>query len=177
MAALDDDDIDDTRAQRFADNEVNRAIDALFIVAQHDGCKWADECRCVKDLCRATRAETGLWSAMSRAHYWPWKRTLLMYEASHGRLDRVLWLLSRGAPRDARDEYGRTALFWASSNGHADVVRAISSDADVDIADNYGYSPFIVASLHGHTETVRALIAAKAGIDIVDIAQRVLWQA
>ncbi len=67
MAALDDFD-DDARADRFADNEDNKAIDALFIVAQHDGFKWAQECRFVKDLCRATRSENGLWSAMTREH-------------------------------------------------------------------------------------------------------------
>ena len=96
MAAIDGDD-DDARDRRFADNEGNRAIDALFIVAQHDGCKWADECRFVNDLCRATRVETGLWSAMSRVHYGPKKRTLLMYEARHGRLERAKWLIARGA--------------------------------------------------------------------------------
>jgi hypothetical protein len=57
----------------------------------------------VKDLCRATRAETGLWSAMARVGYGRMKRTLLTFEAQRGRLDRVQWLLARGAPRDARD--------------------------------------------------------------------------
>ena len=52
------DDCDDELARNFADNETNKSIDAFFIAAQHDGCKWADECRRVKDLCRATRAET-----------------------------------------------------------------------------------------------------------------------
>ena len=75
------------------------------------------------DLCRATRAETGLWSALSRVHYGRRKRTLLMYEALHGRLERVRWLLARGAPRNARDHNGRTALYWASVLGHTDIVR------------------------------------------------------
>ena len=67
--ADDDDSDDDELARLFTDNESNKAIDALFIVAQHDGCKWAHECRLVKDLCRATRAEMGLWSAMARVSY------------------------------------------------------------------------------------------------------------
>ena len=100
MAAADDDSDDDELALLFADNESNKAIDALFIVAQHDGCKWAEESRYLKDLCRATRAETGLWSAMARVHYGQKKRTLLMFESQRGRLDRVQWLLARGAPRD-----------------------------------------------------------------------------
>ena len=122
MAAADDESDDAGLAQLFADNETNKAIDALFIVAQHDGCKWADECRHVKDLCRATRAETGLWSAMARVGYGRMKRTLLMFEAQRGRLDRVQWLLARGAPRDARDSSGWTALLWASENGRSDIA-------------------------------------------------------
>ncbi len=100
MAAADDDSDVDELALLLADNESNIAIDALFIVAQHDNCKWADECRHVKDLCRATRAETGLWSAMAHVGYGRWMKTLLMFEAQRGRLDRVQWLLARGAPRD-----------------------------------------------------------------------------
>ncbi len=133
MAADDDSDVDEL-AVLFADNESNRAIDALFIVAQHDGCKWADECRYVKDLCRATRVETGLWSAMARVGYGRKKRTLLMFEARRGRLDRVQWLLARGAPRDAHDYLGLTALVWASANGHTDIVRALlAAGAGVNI--------------------------------------------
>ena len=86
---------EDELARLFAENEGNKAIDALFIVAQHDGCKWAHECRFVKDLCCATRVETGLWSAMARVGYGRKKRTLLMFEAQRGCLDRVQWLLAR----------------------------------------------------------------------------------
>ena len=175
MAATDDDDDDDDKlAQRFADNESNKAIDALFIVAQHDGCKWAHECRFVKDLCRATRVETGLWSAMARVHYGltnygQEKRTLLMYEAQRGRLDRVQWLLARGAPRDARDNWGRTALIWASDNGHTDIVRAlVAGRADVNIATINGWTPLHYASAPGHTDIVRALIAGGAGVNIAN---------
>ena len=149
---------DDVLAQHFADNESNKAIDALFIVAQHDGCKWAHECRYVKDLCRATRAETGLWSAMARVGYGLKKRTLLMFEARRGRLDRVQWLLARGAPRDARNFSGKTALLWASENGRTDIVRAlIAAGAGVNIADVSGETPLHYASENGHTEIVRAL--------------------
>ena len=170
MAATDDDDYDDNaRDQRFTDNEGNKAIDALFIVPQHDGCKWADECRFVKDLCRATRAETGLWSAMARVGYGRSKRTLLMYEAYRGRLDPVQWLLARGAPRDTHDIQGRTALFWASWNCHTDIIRAlITAGAGVNIAERRGWTPLHYASANGHTDVVRSLIAGGAGVNIAD---------
>jgi hypothetical protein len=161
--------VDDRLARLFADNEGNKAIDALFIVAQHDGGKWADECCLVKDLCCATRVETGLWSSMARVGYGRQKRTLLMWEAYSGRLDRVQWLLARGAPRDARDTWGRTALFCAIVNGHTDIVRAlIAAGAGVNIAGDGGWTPLHHASFCGHTDTVRALIAAGAGVNIAD---------
>jgi ankyrin repeat protein len=181
MAESDD---DDELARNFADNETNKSIDALFIVAQHDGCKWADECGRVKDLCRATRAETGLWSALSRVHYGPWKRTLLMYEADHGRLERVQWLLARGAPVDAGDHFGTTALNKAISIGHSDIVRAlIEAGADVDILDDEGESletrasPLYEACFSGHVHIVRALIEAGADVDIGQGCESPLWCA
>jgi len=147
----------------------NKAIAALLIVAQHDGCKWAHECRYVKDLCKATRAETGLWSAMARVHYGRLKRTLLMYEAQRGRLDRVQWLLALGAPRDARDDVGLTAMIWASQNCHTDTVRAlIAAGARVNIADELGKTSLLVACARGHTDIVRALISANARFNIAD---------
>jgi hypothetical protein len=148
-------------------NVNNIAIDALFILAQHDGSKWAEEFRRIKDLCQATRAETGLWSAMTRVHYGPNKRTLLMYEAQHKRLERVQWLLARAAPRDAHDARGWTALYLASFHGYTDIVRAlITAGAGVDIADNDGETPLYAASFNGHSVIVSALIAAGAGVNI-----------
>ena len=164
MAAADDDaSVDDELALLFAANETNKAIDALFIVAQQDGCRWAHECRFVKDLCRATRTETGLWSAMARVGYGRMKRTLLMFEAQRGRLDRVQWLLARGAPRDARNYLGATALFWASENGHTETVRAlIAAGAGVNIVDSRGWTPLRLAITLGNTAIVHALRDAGA---------------
>ena len=155
---------------RKADHEVNaknQSIDSLFILAQHDGSKWAEDFRRVKDLCRATRAETGLWSAMTRVHFGPKRRTLLMYESQSGCQDRVQWLLARAAPRDARDADGRTAVFFACREGRtASLLSLIASGAGVNIAKNDGWTPLWVASLNGHIDIVRALIAAQAGVDI-----------
>ena len=184
MSAIDD---DDERAQRFAKNEDNKSIDALFIVAQHDRCKWADECRFVKDLCRATRAETGLWSAMARVGYGRKKRTLLMYEAYRGRLDRVQWLLARGAPRDARDVHGLTALHYSSyaDAGPVDIVRApadssyagpvdivrtlLEAGADVNSVTDTGNTPLFTGIQKGRTDICSALIEAGAAVNVANI--------
>jgi hypothetical protein len=167
LAAVRDLAMIDSRRANYEANVKNKSIDALFILAQHDDSKWAEDFRRVKDLCRATRAETGLWSAMTRVHFGPKQRTLLMYEAQRGCLDRVQWLLARAAPRDARDADGRTAALFACQKGHtASLLRLIASGAGVDIAMNDGVTPIAVASQNGHIDIVRALIAAQAGVDI-----------
>ena len=167
LAAVRDPAMIEIRKANHEVNVKNKSIDALFILAQHDGSKWAEDFRRVKDLCRATRAEPGLWSAMTRVHFGPKKRTLLMYETQRGCLDRVQWLLARAAQRDARDTDGLTAAYFASREGRtASLLSLIASGAGVDIAKNDGVTPLWVASHEGHIDTVRALFAAQAGVDI-----------
>ena len=42
-----------------------------------------------------------------------------------GDTERVRQLLDEGAPVDEKSEFGRTALMWASSYGHTEVVRLL----------------------------------------------------
>jgi ankyrin repeat protein len=47
-----------------------------------------------------------------------------------------------GRGLDERDTHGRTALFWACFDGHADVVRALLlAGADHTIPENNGWTP------------------------------------
>ena len=47
-----------------------------------------------------------------------------------------------GCRLDARDQYGRTALYFAAKHGHPDVVRLlVSAGADLNIADTKGWTP------------------------------------
>ena len=59
---------------------------------------------------------------------------------------------------------GATPLYWASLNGHVDVVNVLllAAEADVDKATDMGATPLILASENGHLEVVKALLAAKA---------------
>jgi ankyrin repeat protein len=91
---------------------------------------------------------------------------MLMYEARCGHLDRVLWLLKRGVPLDARDAEGLTAMSWAIVQGRTDRCCAVVMAAvrDIDTANNKGWTRLIAADYCYNI--VRALIAAGAGVNI-----------
>ena len=149
-------------------------LDALFLVAQFPGgqvaeaekCCYAYDVRMCAELCRATWAEEAFWSGLVRVHAGPGECTRLMHAAAHGDAARAAWLLARGAPRDAKDVGGRTALYWASMTGHVDAVRALlAAGANVDAADNDGCTPLWMAAVGGYTDAVRALLAAGANVE------------
>ena len=48
-----------------------------------------------------------------------------MFGEGGGRKDMVELLLSHGAKADARDNGGRTAIFWALKGGHKDVAELL----------------------------------------------------
>ena len=57
-----------------------------------------------------------------------------MKAAKHGHLEIVSYLMENGADINRRDNRGMNALYWASSNGHREIVEAlISHKSDVDV--------------------------------------------
>jgi len=76
----------------------------------------------------------------------------------------VARLWRAGAPVDARDRYGQTALMLAAHHGHAEVVALlIDAGADLDVTAKYGLSALMLAIVAGHDECARRL--ARAGAD------------
>ncbi len=149
-------------------------LDALFLVAQFPGgqiaeadkCCYAYDVRLCAGLCRATGAEEAFWSGLVRVRAGLKKRTRLMYAAAHGDAARVSWLLARGAPREAKDTTGWTALHYASWKGHADTVRALlAAGVNVDAASNNGITPLWETASYGHTGVMRELLTAGADIE------------
>ncbi|MGV2437806.1 MAG UNVERIFIED_CONTAM: ankyrin repeat domain-containing protein [Anaerolineae bacterium] len=55
---------------------------------------------------------------------------------------------------------GRTALLWASENGHEEVVKALlaHNKVDVNLQDSVGRTALCWASVNGHVEVVKALL-------------------
>ena len=66
----------------------------------------------------------------------------------------------RGGPGDS------TALFRASSRGHANIVHNLLTNTtardDINSPNLKGLTPLMVASQHGHTETIRILLSSGA---------------
>ncbi|KAK4120214.1 ankyrin [Parathielavia appendiculata] len=84
--------------------------------------------------------------------------------AGHERMVRLL--LSWHANPRLRGPGDATALFWASSRGHAGIVHLLltttSARADINFPTSKGLTPLMAASQYGRTEAVRILLSCGA---------------
>lgn len=79
--------------------------------------------------------------------------------AREGRADIVLALLDAGAPLNARDERGYTALTLAAYNGKTDLVRTlIKRGADACAGDARGNTALMGAAFKGDDAVARLLL-------------------
>lgn len=96
--------------------------------------------------------------------------------AREGDLERVEELLAAGAPVDAPNRYGATALFFAADRGHLEVVRALAAaGASLAIEDRfYRMTPLSRALGSGHRAVVLFLLGrgAPGGPVLVRAARR-----
>ncbi|XP_064395548.1 uncharacterized protein LOC135342673 isoform X3 [Halichondria panicea] len=77
-----------------------------------------------------------------------------------GILQYVRWLIS--VPQN-----GATALYWASRNGHDEIVRVLlAAKATVNTQTKSGQTPLWVASFYGHQKCMELLIDAGANVDV-----------
>jgi|SRR3990167_1207819 len=94
----------------------------------------------------------------------------LIYASIIGDSDRVRELLATQSGRaelDTVDHYGNTPLYWASSNGHLEVVKyLLRAGADPNITNNTGRTPLSWASYQGYLKIVKELLHAGADPDI-----------
>jgi ankyrin repeat protein len=95
--------------------------------------------------------------------------TPLMHAAYAGNTDVVELLLAHGAPVDARDDVGSTALILAARKGRLPVVRRLLvHGADVNATDCGGSTALIGAAWTGKAAVVRALLANGADVKARD---------
>ena len=84
------------------------------------------------------------------------------------RLSAVQMLLDKGANPNAYGQMGKTALIYASKNGHLEIVRALlDKDANPNFKDKNDETPLIHASKNGHLEIVRALLDKGADVQVI----------
>ena len=89
--------------------------------------------------------------------------------ARAGNLEAVKSLLTRGANVNARESRGgQTALMWAVTSKHPEVVQAlIERGADVNASSKGGFTPLMFSAQQGDLETARTLLAAGAKVNAV----------
>lgn len=74
--------------------------------------------------------------------------------------------LVAGINPDAKDNNGRTALMWASVNGHAAAANILlNRGADANAVDNAGMTPLMGAASAGRTEIVSLLLEKGANMN------------
>lgn len=74
-------------------------------------------------------------------------------------------LLEGGADTTVRDHEGKSALFLAAQEGHAEAIPLfVAAKALLNDQDEAGDTPLIAAARGGHVATVQALIAAGADV-------------
>ena len=88
----------------------------------------------------------------------------LVAAAARGDLPAVSKLLAEGAPVNATDERGRTALMAATHADRPDIVQVLlQAGADVNIRDARSDNPFLYAGAQGQLAILR--LAIRAGAD------------
>jgi ankyrin repeat protein/ppGpp synthetase/RelA/SpoT-type nucleotidyltranferase len=94
-------------------------------------------------------------------------RDMLVYACGKGDLQSVKRLLKDGVDVNAKDDYGWTALHYASQNGHDKVVEQllVKDGVDVNATDNDGLTALRCASQGGHDKVVEQILV-KDGVDM-----------
>ena len=91
-----------------------------------------------------------------------------------GDLQKVRSLVEQnGIEVDARDNYGRTPIHWASEEGHLEVLQyLVQQGADVRIPDGMARTPLHWACYRGHQKCVTYLREMGAHINTTDCEQK-----
>lgn len=95
--------------------------------------------------------------------------TPLMLAACKYNCDILYILIASGAPIDAIDRYGNTALMYAVSNfsENGDVIQFfINHKADLNVLNEEEYTPLMLAASNGHTNSLQLLVQGGAKLEL-----------
>jgi len=89
----------------------------------------------------------------------------LQIAAEKGYTSVVELLLPHFATPEAQDSKEQTALHIAPKNGHEEVVKLLSANAQLELEDHNGLTPLILATRNGHRDVVEILLSVGADIE------------
>lgn len=111
-------------------------------------------------------------TALMRAAYANLDNTTRLTEIDDKRAAMIPLLLTNGAPLDAKDNDGWTALMWAAWSGLPKVAtELLKNGADQAPADPQGNTAIALAARRGHVEVVRILAGTTASQTVIDQAK------
>uniref|UniRef100_A0A8C6XNQ6 Uncharacterized protein n=1 Tax=Naja naja TaxID=35670 RepID=A0A8C6XNQ6_NAJNA len=89
--------------------------------------------------------------------------TLLHVAATHGHLEIIDYLISKGAKLEVKDNKGRTPLHRAAEKGHDKAVnRLLQAGANMYSLDQEGRTPFHLANQNQHMHILRNILKEEA---------------
>ena len=90
----------------------------------------------------------------------------LMDAVIAGDSGRLKFLVTQGVDINAKDEYGRTALMWATTFNEINIVKLlIDFGVDVNVSDKHGYTALMLAAFYGFTDIVALLLEHGADVN------------
>jgi len=109
-------------------------------------------------LSHATWDDVRLGAVVKDLQHGPKKRTRLMFAAQAGKIDRMKWLLARGARPELRDADGMTALDHACKAGQLLAVQVLVANRAVINPSVSNYTPLYIACQYGRAEVAMWLL-------------------
>ncbi|KAJ4287731.1 hypothetical protein N0V90_012435 [Kalmusia sp. IMI 367209] len=95
--------------------------------------------------------------------------SVLINALKEGRRQDISKLIDEGAPIDATDDSGRTALHVAADNGEKDIVALLlDGGADYSLQDNEGVFAIHIAAARGDIPVFQRLVDAGADVQVAD---------
>ena len=75
------------------------------------------------------------------------------------------------------DTYGQSPMFYASREGHLDVIKKlVSYGGDIDLVDNNGQTPIFYAIKGGKAQVVEFMLQNGINRDIIDKKNTTIYQ-